>query len=111
PMDVNYNILLRVVNQDGVELIHVDEWPKGWPTTQIPLGEVLSDVRHGLFISEETPIGPYRIEVSFYHPVTFDRLPARSVRTGELVADPYIVDYMMVGDWPPAPAGRISPAV
>lgn len=111
PMDVNYNILLRVVNQDGVELIHVDEWPKGWPTTQIPLGEVLSDVRHGLFISEETPIGPYRIEVSFYHPATFDRLPAESVRTGELVADPYIVDYMMVGDWPPAPAGRISPAV
>lgn len=111
PVDVNYNMLMRVVNPAGDELIKVDEWPKGWPTTQLQVGQVLTDVRHGLFISEVTPVGPYRIEVSFYDPATFDRLPARSVRTGQPAADPYVLDYMVVGDWPLAPAGRISPAV
>ena len=62
-------------------------------------------------IPEGTPPGLYRMEISFYDPATFDHLPAVQVNTGRPVHDPYVLDYLLVGDWPPAPKGKLAAPV
>lgn len=111
PLDIDYSILVRMVNQDGHELLRQEGKPNGMPTSTWPLDEILRDNSISVRIPEGTPPGLYRIEVSFYDPATFDRLPVRAVNTGELVAEPFVLDYLIVGDWPAAPAARLNPPV
>lgn len=111
PLETNYNILVRMVNDAGHELLRVEGWPQGMATSQWSIGEILRNNEYEVEIPEGTPPGLYRMEISFYDPATFDHLPAKAVNRGEPVPDPYVLDYLIVGDWPPAPETRINPPV
>jgi hypothetical protein len=111
PLSINYNILVRMVDDAGHELLKVEGWPQGMATAQWHIGEILRNNDYQVEIPAGTPPGLYRIEVGFYDPATFDHLTAKSVNTGQPVPDPYVVDYLIVGDWPPTPAQRIRPPV
>ena len=83
PIDKNLNLLYRLVNADGHELLRVEGWPEGMLTSQWQIGEILRDNSFEVEIPEGTPPGLYRMEVSFYDPATLDHLPVTSAATGE----------------------------
>ena len=95
-IDKNLNMLLRVVNLDGVELFRADRWPFGSATSTWPVGERWID-RVEFVIPADAAPDLYRIELSFYDPETLDRLPMRTVASGDGVSDPLLVDYLDVG--------------
>ncbi|MCC9074532.1 glycosyltransferase family 39 protein [Litorilinea aerophila] len=109
PLDKNLNILVRLVNADGHELMRVDGWPEGMATAKWPIGEVLRSNDYKVDIPPDTPPGLYRIEVSFYDPATLEHLPVTSVNTGELLPEPYVLDYLIVGDLPETPRHPLEP--
>jgi len=74
-MTTNYNVLLRLVGQDGAELWREEGWPWGAPTSGWPLREIRPD-GHTVTIPATAAAGLYRFEVSFYDPATFAPLPA-----------------------------------
>ncbi len=91
----NLNVLVRVVDPAGNELLRSEGWPWGRPTSSWPVGEVWPD-GHVLQIPADAPSGPYRIEMDFYTPGTLDHL-------GETA----VVGYLYVGE-EPAPAGELA---
>ena len=112
PLDINVNLKLRLVNQDGHTLLLKEGWlDDGVATAKWETGEILRDNSIQVDIPEGTPPGLYRMELSFYDPATFDHLPAVQLSTGKPVADPYVLDYLIVGDWPPAAAGKLDAPV
>jgi hypothetical protein len=112
PLDINVNLKLRLVNPDGHTLLLKEGWPdNGVATAKWEIGEILRDNSTQVDIPEGTPPGLYRMELSFYDPATFDHLPAVQLSTDQPVADPYVLDYLIVGDWPPAPAGKLDTPV
>ncbi len=109
PIDINANVLVRLVDQDGHQLMRIEGWPKGVATAKWEMGELLRDNNYEVRILEGTPPGLYRIEVSIYDPATLDNLPVTSANTGEVLAQPYVLDYLIVGDLPEKPAYAINP--
>jgi len=81
-METNYNVLVRLVDQDGNELWRDEGWPWGAPTTEWPLKEVRPD-GHEVAIPENAPDGLYRFMLSFYDPATFAPLPLADPRSGQ----------------------------
>ena len=111
PMDIDYRLKVHMVNQEGHTLLLKEGEPLGTPTSKWEIGTVLRDNAYQVEIPEGTPPGLYRIELSFYDPDTFDHLPAVQVNTGQLLNDPYVLDYLIVGDWPPKAQVKINPPV
>ena len=107
-LDENINRLLRVVHESGYVLLREDGFPNGLTTSELPpdslIGEKLS-----IPVPSDAPPGLYRIELSFYSPRTLDRLPVTSVSTGELLAEPYILDYFVVGERKLLPSQPLDP--
>jgi len=83
-MQTNYNVLLRLVGQDGTEIWRDEGWPWGAPTRDWPLREIRPD-GHTVTIPPETPAGLYRFETSFYDPATFDPLPVTRTDSAQLL--------------------------
>lgn len=110
-LDIDYNIKLRLVNQDGHELLKSEGKPLGMPTSKWEIGSILRDNAYRVDIPPGTPPGLYRMEISFYDPATFDHLTGVQLSTGNPVSDPYVLDYLIVGDWPPAPRVKVNPPV
>lgn len=111
PLEIDYKSKLRVVNQAGHTLLLNERKPLGMNTSEWKIGEILIDDSSQIVIPEDAPSGLYRIEISFYDPDTFDHLPAVQINNGQLLPDPYVLDYLVVGDWPPAPAIKVNPPV
>jgi hypothetical protein len=86
PMDVNYNVQMRVVGENGQEIGKVDRWPYGAPTSDWPVREMRAD-GYAIKIPPETPPGLYQVNVEFYDPATLQRLPVTDSATGELIAE------------------------
>ena len=89
--------------------MRIEGWPEGVATAKWDIGELIRDNSYEVEIPEGTPPGLYRIEVSFYDPATLDNLPVTSANTGEVLAQPYILDYLIVGNLPENPAHAIDP--
>lgn len=109
PMDKSLNILVRLINQEGVEILRFDGWPDGQSTKKWQAGELLRDNNYELEITDDTPPGIYRIEVSFYDPATLDHVPVTSANTGEVLSDPYLLDYLIIGNLPQKPLDSLKP--
>lgn len=111
PLEIDYNLKVRIVNQEGHTLLLKEGQPDALPTSKWEIGTVLRDDAYQLDIPEGTPPGLYRIELSFYDPATFDHLPAVQVNSGQLLGDPYVLDYLIVGEWSPKARVKVSPPV
>lgn len=111
PLPLDYNLKVRMVNEQGHELLLKEGFPLGTPTSLWDPAQVLRDNAYQVDIPEGTPPGLYRIELSWYDPATFEHLPGVQVSTGKLVPDPYILDYLIVGDWPPPAQVKVEPPV
>ncbi len=77
PMETNYNVLVRLVGQDGNERWRADGWPWGAPTSDWPLREIRPD-GHTLEIPADAAPGLYQLTVAFYDPATLAPLPITS---------------------------------
>lgn len=111
PLDIDYKLKLRIVNQEGHTLLLKEGEPMRVKTSQWKVGEVLRDNSIYIELPKDTPEGLYHIEMSFYDPATFDHLPAVQMNNGRLLDDPYVLDYVVVGDWPPEPQVKVEPPV
>jgi hypothetical protein len=99
----NLNVLVRVVGEDGSEVLRSEGWPWGAETSAWPLHEIWRD-GHAFTLPESTAPGLYRVELSFYDPATLDPLPAADAQTGAALPPVHVVDYLTVGESQPAPA-------
>ena len=95
PLAKNLNVLVRLVDAMGNELLRSEGWPWGRPTSSWQTGDVWPD-GHSLVIPQDAAPGPYRVEVSFYDPETLETL-----------GTPATVGYVMVGD--AAPEDAVTP--
>lgn len=86
PMEVNYNILVRLIAADGSELWRAEGWPWGAPTTNWPVREIRPD-GHTVVIPTDAQPGPYKLTVSIYDPATFEPLLVTAVKSDQ-VLDP-----------------------
>jgi len=107
-MTTNYNLILRLVGQDGVELWRDEGWPWGAPTSGWPLREIRPD-GHMVTIPATAAPGLYRFELNFYDPATFDPLPVTPLNSDQPFASPWReVALLQVGPTPalepPTPA-------
>jgi len=82
PMTVNYNVLVRLVGQDGAEIWRAEGWPWGAPTTDWPLREIRPD-GHTVVIPTDAKPGLYKFLVSFYDPDTLANLPLMAVNSDQ----------------------------
>ena len=85
PITTNLNVLVRLVDAGGQELARSEGWPWGRATSTWEVGQVWPD-GHTFNIPAEAPLGPYRVEVSFYDPNTL-----------ELLGDAATVGYVVIG--------------
>lgn len=111
PLDKNYHIKVRIVNQDGHTFMLKEGRPLYVKTSEWDIGHILRDDTYRTIVPEDTPPGLYRIEVSFYDPDTFDVLPAVQLNNGQLLSEPYVLDYLVIGDWPPSAAVKLDAPV
>ena len=111
PLAIDYKIKFRLVNEQGDELMLVEGEPGGVKTSIWEEGMILRDNNYEMEIPEGTPPGLYRMEITFYDPATFDHLPAKQVESGQPVSDPYVLDYLIVGDYPAQPQVTLKPPV
>ena len=86
PITRNLNVLVRLVDAGGQELVRSEGWPWGRATSTWKVGEVWPD-GHTLAIPDAAAPGPYRVEVSFYDPETL-----------ELVGSAATVGHVVVGE-------------
>ncbi|MEM7129916.1 MAG: glycosyltransferase family 39 protein [Chloroflexota bacterium] len=107
-LDVNLNVLVRLVGHDGAELVRSEGWPWGAPTSTWQSGDVWPD-GHALTIPEDTQPGPYRLDVTFYDPVTQQRLTAIRSATGEILGDSLALDFVEIGPGSTIPTRKIQP--
>jgi hypothetical protein len=102
PMDVNYNLLVRLIDAEGNEIWRADGWPWGAATRDWPVDEVRPDGHH-IQIPAGTPPGLYKLTMSFYDPSSFDTLPVLSAVDGALIdAGTRDVALIRVGEAPAA---------
>jgi hypothetical protein len=86
PITTNLNVLVRLVDAGGEEVVRSEGWPWGRATSTWPPGEVWPD-GHILAIPDNAAAGPYRVEVSFYEPNTL-----------ELFGDPLTAGHVVVAE-------------
>ncbi|HMN31289.1 MAG TPA: hypothetical protein PKE45_24270, partial [Caldilineaceae bacterium] len=108
PMTVNYNILVRLLGQDGTELWRQEGWPWGAPTSDWPLRTIRPD-GHTFTVPATAPPGLYQLAIGFYDPASFEPLPV-TAHNGHTVLDPtrWEVALLHVGE-PPALAAPLDP--
>lgn len=106
PMTVNYNALIRLVDQGGKEIWRADGWPWGAPTADWPLRQIRPDGYTVTIPSDAAP-GLYKLTLSFYDPDTFDPLPVTAVRSDRPL-DPSTRDFALL--WVGDPPGVAAPA-
>jgi hypothetical protein len=94
PITSNLNVLVRLVDAGGEELMRSEGWPWGRATSTWPVGEVWPD-GHTIAIPPAAAPGPYRVEVSFYDPATL-----------ELLGSPSTVGHVVVAATPAAGRSR-----
>jgi hypothetical protein len=111
PLNVDAIIKVRIVNQDGYTFLLKENKPLEINTSEWEIGHILRDDSYRLQVPADTPPGLYRIEITFYDPATFDHLPAMQMNNGQLLSDPYVLDYLVIGDWPPSPQVKVEPPV
>ncbi len=109
PMDVNYNVAVRLLDEQGNAIWSEDGWPWGAATRDWPVGDVRPDGHH-IRIPAGTPPGLYKLTMSFYEPSTLATLPVLSATDGTLI-DPNTRDVALiqVGDAPAAATEFESP--
>jgi hypothetical protein len=73
PITRNLNVLVRLVDAGGQELVRSEGWPWGRATSSWKVGDVWPD-GHTFSIPAEAAPGPYQMEVSFYDPDTLELL-------------------------------------
>ncbi len=96
-MATNYNVLLRLVAEDGRELWRSEGWPWGAPTSGWPVGEVRPD-GHSVVIPPEAESGMYRFVVSFYDPATLETLPVATLDGKPLSETERALALLQVGE-------------
>ena len=106
PIERNLNVLVRVMDAAGNELLRDEGWPWGSATSGWPLNEIWRD-GHTFSVPEDAKPGVYRVELSFYDPSSLDPLPAVDAQTGELLPPVHVVDLLVVQD----AGARPSPVV
>jgi hypothetical protein len=111
PLDQDYKLKVQAVNQAGQSFLTKEGNPLELRTSQWDVGYILRDDTYNKIVPLDTPAGLYRTEVSFYDPVTFDHLPAVQLNNGQPLADPYVLDYVVIGDWPPPAQIKVEPPV
>jgi hypothetical protein len=104
PMKVNYNILVRLVGEDGSELWRDEGWPWGAATRDWPVRDIRPD-GHTVAIPGNAPPGLYKLTVSFYDPATLEPLPVTAVDSGQLL-DPGSRDVALFRVGAPPAAGQ-----
>ena len=97
PITNNLNVLVRLVDAGGQELVRSEGWPWGRATSTWQVGEVWPD-GHTFQIPAAAPPGPYHVEVSFYDPATLASL-----------GDAATVGYVVIA--PPSAAGGEAPVL
>ncbi|MFN8469310.1 MAG: hypothetical protein U0X20_27385, partial [Caldilineaceae bacterium] len=97
PITNNLNVLVRLVDAGGQELVRSEGWPWGRATSTWKVGEVWPD-GHTFQIPASVQPGPYRVEVSFYDPATLTSL-----------GDAATVGYVVIGA--PSAAGGQEPVL
>jgi hypothetical protein len=101
PMTVNYNALVRLIDQSGAEHWREDRWPWGAPTHDWPLREIRPD-GHTVIIPADAAPGLYKLTLSFYDPATFAPLPVTAIKSDQVVdAGTRDIALLWVGE-PPA---------
>lgn len=102
PMDINYNISVRLLDAQGNPIWSEDGWPWGAATRDWPVGDVRPDGHH-IRIPANTPPGLYKLTMSLYEPATLATLPVLSATDGALL-DPGTRELALiqVGDAPHA---------
>lgn len=68
-IDQDLNVLVRLVNAQGIEVARSEGWPYGSPTSTWEEGVMWPD-GHRLTVDPQAPPGIYRLEISFYEPET-----------------------------------------
>lgn len=111
-LPLDYILKVHIVDQAGNTFLLRENKPVEIDTSKWEIGEILRDDRYRLVVPDDVTPGLYRIELTFYDPATFDHLPAVQLNNGQLLSDPYVLDYLVVGDWPsPAPATLDPPVI
>lgn len=87
-IDRDLNVLVRVVDEGGNELLRDEGWPLGRPTSAWITGEVWAD-GHALTIPADAEPGYYRVELNFYDPADL-----------EILGEATTVGYLRVGEPP-----------
>jgi hypothetical protein len=104
PMTVNYNALVRLIDQNGDELWREDRWPWGAPTSDWPLREIRPD-GHTVVIPAEAAPGLYKLTLSFYDPATFAPLPVTAIGDDQVLdAGTRDITLLWAGEPPTPPA-------
>jgi hypothetical protein len=84
PMTINYNILVRLLAQDGSELWRDEGWPWGAPTAGWPLRQLRPD-GHTITLPMDAKAGLYKLTVGFYDPTNFAPLPVTAVKSDQML--------------------------
>lgn len=95
PMDTNYNLLVQLLDQNYVEHWRTEGWPWGAPTREWHARQLRTDVSE-FNVPPILARGFYRLNVTLYNPITLDNLPITDARSGELVGDSLLLDYVTV---------------
>ncbi|MCB9138064.1 MAG: glycosyltransferase family 39 protein [Caldilineaceae bacterium] len=80
-MELDYNVQVRMVGENGQEIWKTDGWPWGAPTSNWPIREIRPD-GYIIVVPGDTPPGLYQITLAVYDPVTLERLPIANSATG-----------------------------
>ncbi len=102
PMERNYNVLVRLVGEDGTELWREDGWPWGAATSNWPVREIRPD-GHEIQIPAGAAAGNYQVLLSFYDPDTLE--PLRMEGSG---AEAQAVALLQVGETERLPAAEAA---
>lgn len=94
PLHTDLNVLVRVLNAQGEELLRNEGWPWGSATSSWELHSVWQD-GHTLTVPADAEAGVYGVELGFYDPATL-----------ELLDHPVIVGYLLVADTAAQPSGE-----
>lgn len=108
PMEKNYNVLVRIFDRAGNEVLRDEGWPWGAPTSEWERREVRPD-GHEFTMPADAEPGFYRIQIEFYDPDTLEQLPAVDARTGESIGTALTVDYLTVAGLDREPAQPLDP--
>jgi hypothetical protein len=111
PLDKDYRLKVYIVNQDGQVFMDKEGKPLELDTAKWDVGYILRDDTYQKVVPPAMPTGIYRIEVSWFDPTNLDHLPPVQVNNGKPLQDPYVLDYMVIGDWPSPPQVKVNPPV